>query len=106
MRIPLGDDGHDAFVAANPRALVLYRGVGCPYSRTFERVFGETEVAGWARLVQEVEEGGEGPVGDRHRVELTPTVAAFVDGRESARLEAKLLLGITRQQYARWVRGL
>lgn len=100
-------DEPDPPLAPLGRVVVLYRGVGCPYSATFEKVFHEiAPPKGWTRLIREVEEGAHGPVGERHGVDITPTVAAFEDAREVARLEGKLLLGITRGQYAKWLKGL
>lgn len=99
------EEGFLRWRAAHPRALVLYRGDGCPYSATFEKVFLEEPVDGWARAIRLVEEGGHGPVAEALRVDITPTVDAFFDGRE-ARLEGKLLLGITRGRFRQWARGL
>lgn len=97
----------DAWLAETPRAVVLMRGVGCPYSERFETAFArETPPVGWALAVREVEEGGWGPVADRHGIELTPTLVAFVEAHEVGRLEAKLLLGISVAAYRRWVRAL
>lgn len=96
-----------AFLADAPLSIVLLRGYGCPYSATFERVFlEEPPPEGWTRAIREVEEGGHGPVGTALRVEVTPTVAAFTRDAEAARLPGKLLLGITRQQYRKWLRTL
>lgn len=100
-------EGFRAFLAATPRSVVLFRGVGCLYSTAFEKAFEEEPVPeGWVRVVREVEEAGRGPAGDAHRLDVTPTVAAFTREAEAARLPGRLLLGITRQQYRRWVRGL
>lgn len=96
-----------AFLAASPRSVVLLRGYGCPYSATFERVFlEEAPPEGWTLAIREVEEGGRGPVATALKVDVTPTVAAFTREAEAARLPGKLLLGITRQHYRRWLRGL
>ena len=96
-----------AFLARTPRSVVLLRGVGCVYSTTFERVFHEEPPPeGWVLALREVEEGGRGPVSEAYGVDVTPTVAAFTRDAEAARLPGKLLLGITRQQYRRWLRGL
>jgi len=101
------EDAFRAFVKATPRALVLLRGVGCAYSAAFERTFtAERAPEGWSRVVRQVEEGGRGPVGEALGVEVTPTVVAFVAGAEAARLPGKLLVGISRGSYLRWLRTL
>lgn len=107
-RFALQEDGaFRSWLSQTPRAVVLLRGLGCAYSATFEKAFLEEALpAGWVAAIRQVEEGGEGPVGDALGVEVTPTVVAFTRGDEAARLPGKLLLGITRQQYRRWVRRL
>lgn len=46
-------EGFGAFLAATPRAVVLFRGVGCVYSTAFEKVFGEEPVPeGWVRAAR------------------------------------------------------
>lgn len=105
-RFAIPDDAaFSAWLEAQPRALVLYRGVGCPYSATFEKVFLEIPAPGWSIAIREVEEGGEGPAGEALGIEITPTVGAFRDGREE-RLKGKLLLGLTRSQYKAWLKKL
>lgn len=95
------------FVAKHSRVVVLFRGVGCPYSETFERVFGEEALPeGWERGIRLVEEGGEGPVGDAWGIEVTPTVEAFVDAAAAKRLPARVLLGIPRAAFRRWLKSL
>jgi hypothetical protein len=99
--------GLRAFLDKAERALALMRGVGCVYSTAFEPAFVEIEPPpGWLRCVRLVEEGGRGPVADAHGVDITPTVVAFADGREVARLDGKLLLGIPRTKYKRWLATL
>jgi hypothetical protein len=107
-RFELGDEaGFRAFLAKEPRTVVLLRGHGCPYSATFEPVFTQATVPpGWAKCLRIVEEGGRGPVGDALGVQVTPTVIAFVEEKEAARLDGKLFLGITRTNYARWLKAL
>lgn len=103
------EDGrsYGAWLREQPRALVLFRGLGCPYSATFEKVFQEEPVPeGWAVAVREVEEGGSGPVGESLLVHVTPTIAAYTRGEEAARLPGKLFIGITRAQYRRFLREL
>src|SRR5947209_1004997 len=93
------DEAEDfrAFLKETPRALVLMRGDACPYSAAFEPVFAQARPpAGWSACIRIVEEGGRGPVAEALGVERTPTVVALADGREVARLEAKLLVGIPR----------
>lgn len=107
-RFALRDDaGFRAFLARTPRSVVLFRGVGCVYSTTFERVFHEESVPdGWVPAIREVEEAGRGPAGDAYGLDVTPTVAAFTREAEAGRLPGKLLLGITRQRYRKWLRTL
>lgn len=95
------------WLVAKPRSIVLLRGVGCPYSAAFETAFAEEPAPeGWALAVREVEEGGDGPVAEALKVEVTPSVAAFTFGEAAARLPGKVLLGITRVQYRRFLREL
>lgn len=95
------------FVAKHPRVLVLFRGVGCAYSATFERVFLEGDsLPGWERAIRRVEEGGEGPVGEALGIEVTPTLEAFVGGSAAKRLPGRLSLGIPRSAYRRWLKSL
>lgn len=102
-RIALDDTtGLAAFLAAHPRAIVLFRGQGCPYSATFEPVF--VALTPEPAVVRLVEEGGRGPVAAALGVDITPTVARFDRGREVARLNGRLLLGITRTGYGRWLK--
>lgn len=93
-----------AFLAEAPRVVVLYRGVGCVYSSTFEKVFVEEPLPeGWVRALREVEEGGHGPIAEALDIDVTPTAAAIVQGKEVARLPGKLFLGIPRTSYRRWL---
>jgi hypothetical protein len=106
-RFALADEeGYRAFLAKRPRVVVLFRGLGCPYSSYFERVYASMpDPLGWARVIRDVEHAGAGVHGRAHAITVTPTVAAFRDGGEAARLEAKEYLGITRMAYARWVKS-
>lgn len=97
---------YQSWLATTPHAVVLFRGLGCPYSSYFERVYlSMPEPPGWTRAIREVEHGGDGEEGRAHGVTITPTVAAFREGVETSRLEAKDYLGITRMAYARWVKS-
>ena len=101
------EDAFRALLKEHPRVVALLRGRGCPYSAAFEPAFSQVAPPeGWTACVRLVEEGGRGPVAEALRVDVTPTVVAFADGREVARLPGKLLLGITRGAYARWLRTL
>ena len=107
-RFALAEDAaFRAFLARTPRAIVLLRGDGCPYSATFEPVFvATTPPAGWTLAIRMVEEGGHGPVAEKLDVEITPSVAAFRDGAPAERLPGKLLIGIPRTVWKRWLKGL
>lgn len=96
------EEGYQGWLRGRPRAVVLLAGQSCPYSATFRRVFDEID-PGCPRAVRIVEHGGRGPAGERLGVQTTPTVVACLDGRE-ARLEGRLLLGITRKRYREWLR--
>src|SRR5687768_14224616 len=101
------DAAFRAWLARTPRAIVLLRGDGCPYSATFEPVFLATAPpAGWALAIRMVEEGGRGPVAEKLDVEVTPSVAAFRDGAPAQRLPGKLFLGIPRTTWKRWLKTL
>lgn len=102
------EEGFRSFLRASPRAVVMYRGVPCPFSRAFEDEFAEfaEQTASWSFAVREVEHGGDGPVGESLGVEVTPTVGAFHDGNEVARLEAKTAIGITKKRFATWLEEL
>lgn len=101
------DDGFRARVASAPRLVVLMRGDGCPYSARFEKHFLDVPAPpGWGRAIRAVEEGGRGPVAEALGVVATPTVVAFERGRERARLEATLLLGLSRNAYEEWLAEL
>jgi thioredoxin-like negative regulator of GroEL len=97
----------EAFLAATPRALVLFRGTRCPYSATFRPHFEKAAGAhpAWTFAVRDIEEGDDA-TWDAHGIEVTPTVVASVEGRPVARLRGKLLLGITRQAFANWLKRL
>lgn len=99
-----GDDaGFSAFLAATPRALVLFRGTRCPYSATFRPHFeaAEGETPGWALAVRDLAEADDA-AWRAHGIAVTPTVVAFVEGEPAARLPGRLLLGLTRQAFAGW----
>lgn len=87
------------------RALVLFAGRDCSHTERFEPIFLAESVAGWPRAVREVEHGGEGPVGEGHGVDVTPTVEAR-GGEGTRRLEAEEGVGLPRERYLAWLREL
>lgn len=99
------EDGMQRFLAANPRALVLFRGIRCPYSVRAELMLDDLDT-GWARCVRLVEHGGRGPVGERHGIDITPTLVAYANGVEVSRHEATTGIGFTRRKLHEWARGL
>ena len=101
------EEGFAAFVKSTPRSVVLFRGVGCPYSAAFEPHFVAAKPpTGWALAVREVEDGGRGPVGDAYAIEITPTAIAFTRGKESSRLNAMFLIGMRPSAFDAWVKTL
>lgn len=96
------EEAFASWLVERPRALVLYRGVGCPYSAAFEKVFADVSPRGVPRAIREVEEGGHGPIAEALGIDLTPTVGDFDEGTEE-RIEARLLVGITRERYQTWL---
>ena len=100
--------GFRAFLAGAPRALVLFRGTHCPYSATFRPHF-EAAVGAqggaWAFAVRDLSEADDA-AWDAAGVKVTPTVVAYEAGAERVRLEGRMLLGIPRTRFARWLRDL
>lgn len=96
-----------AFLASTPRALVLFRGTTCPYSATLLPHFEKAAptLPSWTFAVRDLSEAEDGPW-DEHGVDVTPTVIAYADGTVVSRLPGKMLLGITRQTFAKWLKGL
>lgn len=102
------EDGFQALLREHPRCLVLFRGESCPYSTSFVPTFEARAAAApdWTFLVRGIEHGGEGPHGERHRIEVTPTIVAYRDGRPASRLEGRLLVGLTGGRLDGWIRTL
>lgn len=94
-----------AFLDAAPRALVLFAGDHCPYSATLRPHFeaaAREGAGGWAFAVRDLSERSDA-AWDAHGVQVTPTVVAFERGRETARLPGRMLLGITRPAFRKWL---
>lgn len=103
----VGDrEGMEAHLARERRVLVCFSGESCPYSSRFEPRFAQRAVPGWSLAVRRIEHGGRGPHAEAAGIVTTPTVVAYGDGQELARLEARLLIGITGAAYDRWLEAL
>ena len=98
-----------AFLDSHPHVLALFAGTRCPYSATlrphFEGAAARETPAGRAFAVRALDETKDAGW-DERGVRVTPTVVAYAWGSEVARLEGRLLLGITRQALGRWLRTL
>lgn len=91
----------------NGRTLVLWRGEHCPYSALFEPHFEKVEAPpDWALAIHMVEHGGKGPVGEAHRIDVTPTVVAYEGDRETARIEAVTAIGLLPGRFDEWLDAL
>lgn len=104
---PLDDEaGFQRWLREHPRALVLWRGEECRYTEEFEPSVRRLDPGAWALAARWVEHGGEGPVGDRYRLEVTPTIVAYRTAAEVARLEAKVGVGLDGREAQRWMSAL
>lgn len=75
----------DRDVLARPgRIAALFWADWCPYARRFRPHF---EAADLRMDKAVVDVGDEGPLWDRYRIPVVPTVLVFADGREVARLD-------------------
>jgi len=95
-----------AWLDASPRAVVLWRGVGCDFSARFQPHYARLDGERYSLGQRWVEYGAEGPVGDRYQLNLTPTLVAYRDGIEAARLEAAAGIGIRPEGALSWIRAL
>lgn len=100
------ESGFRAWLDATPKAVVFWRGVGCEYSARFAPHYAQLDGEGAALAQRAAEHGAEGPVGDRYELDLTPTLVCYRHGKESARLEAAIGVGIRPDGALAWVRGL
>lgn len=108
-RYSLDDEaGFQAFLQREPCVVVLFRGRQCPYSARLEGPFEEAARGdeGWSFAIRQCRSGDAGDVNQRYGIRVTPTLVAFQDGKEVARLEAKMLVGITKQRMQDWIDGL
>lgn len=88
------------------RIVVLLRSTVCPYGAAFRPVFFELAAARGLAATDLLVEEREPAQWDAWGMRISPTVLRFEAGREVARLEGRLLLGITRKQFARWLKEL
>lgn len=107
-RFKLDDErAFQTWLRSTPRAIVLWRGQRCTYSVKFEPIFDAVEVPdGWMPCLRVVEHGGDGPIGKKHGIEVTPTVIAYREGKPAEALVAKVAVGITRPRYRKWLADL
>jgi hypothetical protein len=85
------------------RILVLLRSTVCPYGAAFRPAFFELAAARGIRATDLLVGERDDAQWSAWAMRISPTVMLVEEGRETARLEGKLLLGITRQRYARWL---
>lgn len=95
-----------ARLANEPRMLVLLRSDICPYGAAFRPAFFELAKKHGFDAVDHLVSEVDAAQWDAFGMRVSPTVLLVERGREAARLEGILLLGLTRQKYAKWLKGL
>jgi len=81
---------------------VLYQQPSCPFCKHFERMFKKYVPEGRSVIIPD--HGSS--LWTQHRIDFVPTVIAYKDGVEVARLGAVRLVGIRKEMWVEWLKKI